>query len=105
MSAVVFEVGDILDGRYQLLRDLGGGAAGVVFEARHLFTGRFVAVKIVQPESRSANIPELRARLQREGVALASIHHPGVVDILDGGVTVDGHPYIVLEMLQGRTLE
>jgi serine/threonine protein kinase len=105
MSAVVFEVGDIVDGRYQLLRDLGRGAAGRVFEARHLFTGRFVAVKIVQPQTRGANVPELRARLQREGQALASIHHPGVVDILDGSVTVDGTPYIVLEMLQGRTLE
>ncbi len=105
MTAVLLDVGDILDGRYQLLRDLGRGAAGAVFEARHLFTGRIVAVKMVMPQSRVANVPELRARLQREGRALAAIRHPGVVDILDGGVTLDGSPYIAMEMLEGRTLE
>jgi serine/threonine-protein kinase len=99
------DTGDILDGRYQLLRDLGRGAAGIVFEARHLFTGRFVAVKMVLPGPRSAALPELRARLQREGRALASIRHPGVVDVLDGGVTLDGASYVVMEMLEGRTLE
>ena len=105
MTAVLLDVGDILDGRYQLVRDLGRGAAGVVFEARHLFTGRIVAVKMVMPYSRGANMPELRARLQREGRAMAAIHHPGVVEILDGGVTLDGSPYIVMDMLEGRTLE
>jgi serine/threonine-protein kinase len=99
------EPGEILDGRYQLLRDLGRGAAGVVFEARHLFTGRFVAVKMVVPGPRSAGVAELRARLQREGQALASIHHPGVVEVLDGGVMPGGESYIVMEMLEGRTLE
>ena len=105
MTAILLDVGDVLDGRYQLLRDLGRGAAGAVFEARHLFTGRIVAVKMVMPQSRGANIPELRARLQREGRALAAIRHPGVVDVLDGGVTLDGSPFIVMEMLEGRTLE
>jgi len=99
------ETGEILDGRYQLLRDLGRGAAGVVFEARHLFTGRFVAVKMVLSGPRAAALPELRARLQREGRALASIRHPGVVEVLDGGVTAAGVSYVVMDMLEGRTLE
>ncbi|MGH7296971.1 MAG: serine/threonine-protein kinase, partial [Polyangiaceae bacterium] len=99
------DAGDILDGRYHLLRDIGRGAAGVVFEARHLFTGRIVAVKMVLPETQPESVGALRARLQREGRALGSIRHPGVVDILDGGVTVDGVPYIVMDMLNGRTLE
>lgn len=100
-----FEVGDVLDGRYQLLRELGRGAAGAVYEARHLFTGRFVAVKLVAPQPGTWSLGELRARLEREGRALASIHHPGVVEVLDGGVTSDGAPFIVMEMLNGRTLE
>ncbi len=99
------EPGEILDGRYQLMRDLGRGAAGVVFEARHLFTGRFVAVKLVAPGPRPVGLQELRARLQREARALASIRHPGVVEVLDGGITPDGASYIVMEMLEGRTLE
>ncbi|HEX8794055.1 MAG TPA: serine/threonine-protein kinase [Polyangiaceae bacterium] len=105
MTAVALDVGDVVDGRYQLLRDLGRGAAGAVFEARHLFTGRVVAVKMVRPESGLADIAELRARLLWEGRALAAIRHPGVVEVLDGGVTRDGSPYVVMEMLQGRTLE
>jgi len=100
-----FGTGDILDGRYQLLRDLGRGAAGAVFEARHLFTGRFVAVKVVAPGNRMGDPSELRARLQREGQAMSSIRHPGVVEVLDGGVTLDGVSYLVMEMLEGRTLE
>lgn len=99
------DVGDVLDGRYHLIRDIGRGAGGAVFEARHLFTGRFVAVKVVLPFAHAASLPELRARLQREGQALASIRHPGVVDILDGAIAQDGSPYIVMEMLGGRTLE
>jgi serine/threonine-protein kinase len=99
-----FDVGDVLDGRYQLLRELGRGAAGAVFEARHLFTGRFVAIKLVAPQIGTWSVGELRIRLEREGRALASIHHPGVVEVLDGGVT-EGSPFIVMEMLNGRTLE
>jgi serine/threonine-protein kinase len=101
----MLEAGDVLDGRYQLLRDLGRGAAGVVFEAKHLFTGRFAAVKVVAAKPGPPSVAELRARLQREGQALASIRHPGVVEVLDGGVTHDGASYLVMEMLEGRTLE
>ena len=101
----MLQAGDVLDGRYQLLRDLGRGAAGVVFEARHLFTGRFAAVKVVAPRPGPTSSAELRARLQREGQAMASIRHPGVVEVLDGGVTLEGASYVVMEMLEGRTLE
>lgn len=99
------EGGDILDGRYEVMRELGRGAAGAVYEARHLFTGRFVAVKLLLPHHHPLDAEELRARLQREARALASIRHPGIVDVLDGGVAMDGSPYVVMEMLNGRTLE
>jgi serine/threonine-protein kinase len=100
-----FEVGDVIDRRYELRRDLGRGAAGVVFEARHRFTGSLVALKIVTPDASWSAIGELRARLLREARALAAVRHPGIVDVLDGGIAEDGTPYIVLEMLEGRTLE
>ena len=87
------------------VRDLGRGAAGIVYEARHLFTGRFVAVKLLLPQVRRKDHAELRARLEREGRALASIHHPGVVEVLDGGLTPEGYSFLVMEMLEGRTLE
>jgi serine/threonine protein kinase len=100
-----YNVGDLIDRRYELRRDLGRGGTGVVFEARHKFTGRSVALKIVNPDLPRANVAEVRARLLREAQALAAIRHPGVVDILDGGVADDGSPYIVMERLEGRTLE
>ncbi len=98
-------VGSSVDGRYELRRDLGRGAAGVVFEARHQFTGRDVALKVVAPDVPRAKLVEYRARLMREARALASVHHRGVVGILDGGVLRDGTPFIVMERLTGRTLE
>jgi serine/threonine-protein kinase len=99
------EVGDVLDGRYQLLRGLGHGAAGAVYEARHLFTGRFVAVKVMLPQVRHSELAMLRARLEREGRALAAVQHPGVVEVFDGGLTPEGFSYLVMEMLEGCTLE
>ncbi len=98
-------VGDVVDGRYRLLRDLGRGASGAVYEARHLFTGRSVAVKLLLPQERLEDHVEMRERLKREAQMLASIRHPGVVDVLDGGFTDAGVAFIVLEMLEGRTLE
>ena len=98
-------VGDVVDGRYRLVRDLGRGAAGAVYEARHLFTGRAVALKLLLPQEQRDEHDEMSARLQREAQLLAAIRHPGVVDVLDGGFTDSGVPFIVLEMLEGRTLQ
>src|SRR5580704_17318681 len=104
-AGAVFAPGDVLDGRYELRSDLGRGATGIVFEARHQFTGRTVALKIVAPASDRAQLWETRARLVREARALAAVNHPGIVDVLDGGILVDGTPYFVMEKLEGRTLE
>jgi serine/threonine-protein kinase len=99
-------VGDVVDKRYELVRDIGRGAAGLVFEARHRFTHRRVALKIVSPDTPRAAQGELRARLLREARALAAARHPNVVDVLDGGIGECGTPYVVLELLEGgRTLE
>jgi len=104
-NATAFAPGDTIDGRYELRSDLGRGAGGVVFEARHQFTGRTVALKIVDPGVDRAQLAAVRARLVREARALAAAHHPGIVDVLDGGVLADGTPYFVMEKLEGRTLE
>ena len=101
-----FALGDVVDGRYELRSDLSHGSGGVVFEARHQFTGRTVALKIVAPEVSRAQLPEFRARLVREARALAAAHHPGIVgEVLDVGILDDGTPYFVMEKLEGRTLE
>ncbi len=97
------EIGSIVDRRYLLKREIARGGAGAVFEAEHLYTKRSVALKLLVPEQRSA--PEPRARLLREALALSAARHPGVVSALDAGETDDGTPYLVLELLEGRSLE
>jgi serine/threonine protein kinase len=98
-------VGDTIDGRYELLRELGRGGAGAVFEARHVYTRRAVAIKIIREDRERATLNELKTRLLREAQALAAARDPGIVDVLDAGVAANGMPYLVLECLEGRTLE
>jgi serine/threonine-protein kinase len=100
-----WKVGDIVGDRYELRRELGRGAGGMVFEAAHLFTRRSTAVKVVSPDVPRSLVAEQNARLIREAQALAAVRHAGIVEVLDGGVLADGSPYIVLEKLEGRTLE
>jgi len=103
MAEVSLDIGAIVDRRYMLKREIARGGAGAVFEAEHLYTKRAVALKLLIPEQRSA--PEPRARLLREAIALTAARHPGVVSALDAGETEDGTPYLVLELLEGRSLE
>jgi eukaryotic-like serine/threonine-protein kinase len=100
---VPLDIGSTVDRRYLLKREIARGGAGAVFEAEHVYTKRSVALKLLLPEQRSA--PEPRARLLREALALSAARHPGVVSALDAGETEDGTPYLVLELLEGRSLE
>jgi len=100
---VSLDVGATVDRRYLLKREIARGGAGAVFEAEHLYTKRSVALKLLVPEQRAAAEP--RARLLREALALSAARHPGVVAALDAGETEDGTPYLVLELLEGRSLE
>jgi eukaryotic-like serine/threonine-protein kinase len=100
---VSLDIGATIDRRYLLKREIARGGAGAVFEAEHVYTKRSVALKLLVPEQRSAAEP--RARLLREALALSTARHPGVVAALDAGETDDGTPYLVLELLEGRSLE
>ena len=97
------EVGEIVDRRYRLKREIARGGAGAVFEAEHLYTTRPVAIKLLIPEQ--ANDYETRQRLLLEARALTVARHPGIVLGLDAGETEEGIPYLVMELLEGRTLE
>jgi serine/threonine protein kinase len=91
------------DGKYLLGREIGSGAAGCVYEAEHLVVGKRVAIKILHAEL--ARDETVCARFVGEARAAARIDHPNVVDIYDFGVTAGGTPYLVMELLQGETLE
>jgi tRNA A-37 threonylcarbamoyl transferase component Bud32 len=88
-------------GRYRLLRRLGQGGMGEVFEAEHVDLGTRVAIKLMHPDI-SADESAVRALL-REGRAAAAIRHPNVVQVLDVG-TEQGRPYLVMELLEGEDL-
>jgi len=96
-------VGEAVDTRYELRRLIAYGGMGLVFEAHHKFTRRTVALKLLSDRLRG--VKEARGRLLREAHALAAVRHPGFVEVLDAGVCVQHGPYVVLEMLEGRTLD
>ncbi|HEY3818517.1 MAG TPA: serine/threonine-protein kinase [Polyangiaceae bacterium] len=96
-------VGEVVDTRYELRRLIARGGMSLVFEAHHKFTRRAVALKLLPAELRGKR--EIRGRLLREAYALAAVRHPGFVEVLDAGVCGDHGPYVVLEMLEGRTLD
>ena len=96
-------VGETVDTRYELRRLIAHGGMGLVFEAAHKFTRRVVALKLLPDDLRAQK--EARGRLLREAHALTAVRHPGFVEVLDAGVCAAHGPYVVLEMLEGRTLD
>ncbi len=88
-------------GRFRLVRELGRGGFGVVFEAEDRELGRKVALKVVRPGSRMA--AHGLEWLQREAEAVARLNHPNIVTIHDFGQGPAG-PYLVLELLTGTSL-
>ena len=96
-------------GSYQLVRLLGRGGMGEVWEARHRLLARSAAIKLVRPEVLGArNETESRIvlkRFEREAQATASLSSPHTIDVFDFGVTDEGMFYYVMELLAGRDLE
>jgi serine/threonine-protein kinase len=93
----------IISGKYKLLRLLGEGAAGNVWEAENVLVGRHVAIKILHASV--ASRPDMQQRFLAEARLSAKLAHPNVVDVYDLGRTDEGTPYIVMELLDGETLE
>lgn len=92
------------DTPYRVVRELGRGAMGVVYEATHRKLRRRVCVKLIHREL--ASEPELVDRMRLEAQALAALSHPNIVAAHDYGETAeDQRPYLVTEMLEGETLQ
>ena len=91
----------VLAERYAIERRLGHGGMGTVYAARDLQLNRVVAVKLLRDRVESARAVE---RCRREARAAAALAHANVVTIHDMGLTSDGRPFLVMELLKGRTL-
>ena len=97
-----FQQGDVIDGRYRIVRKLGAGGMADVYLAHDEVLGRRVAVKVLL--SRFADDEQFVERFRREARAAAALNHPNIVSVYDRG-TVDHTYYIVMEYLQGETLK
>jgi Tol biopolymer transport system component/predicted Ser/Thr protein kinase len=94
-------IGRTID-RYNVVERLGEGGMGVVYKARDTLLDRHVALKILPPD-KSAD-PERRRRFLGEAKAASALNHPGIVAVHDV-LTVDGQDVIVMELVEGETLE
>lgn len=95
-------VGTTLAGKYRLDSVLGVGGMAVVYAATHRNRKRF-AVKVLHPELCARR--DIRARFLREGYVANSVNHPGVVAVLDDDVDTDGSAFLVMELLEGATVD
>jgi serine/threonine-protein kinase len=99
-EALSFTRGLVLDGRYRLERPLAEGGMGSIWVGQQMALEREVAIKLLRVESSAP----LRARLRREALALAAVHHPSIVEVYDYGETPGGSPYLVMELVRGEPL-
>jgi eukaryotic-like serine/threonine-protein kinase len=89
-------------GQYQLVRELGRGAAAIVYEAEHVALGKRVAIKILHPSL----VGDARcvARFAREARLVASLRHPHIAEVYDTGFAEGGLQYLVLELAERGNL-
>src|SRR6266436_3705230 len=96
-------VNTVLDGQYHIESLLGKGGMGAVFLARHILLGDRVAIKILPQEMR--NNAEWLRRFRREGQAARRFRHPNAVTVYDLRTAADGTIYMVMEYVEGHTLD
>jgi hypothetical protein len=101
-SATGQVVGSIVAGEYRILRPMGAGASGVIYEARRMRDDLPVALKLLRAAAAHESVAS--DRLRREAEALGLAWHPNVVEVIDHGHLPDGTAYLVLELLFGESL-
>ena len=95
-------VGRVLADRYRIVRIIGEGGMGQVFEAQHVNINKRFAIKLLRPEI-VAN-PEAVARFRQEAWSASSIGHENIIEIDDFATLPDGSVYLAMEYLDGRSL-
>jgi serine/threonine-protein kinase len=99
--SALIKTGDVLDGRYRIVRTIGAGSMGTVYLAEHVLIKRQVAIKILRPDIGDAAALDA---FMAEARAAGTLGHPNIVGCTDQGFTGSGAPYLVLEYLEGAVL-
>lgn len=89
-------------GKYRLVRRIGEGGMGEVYEARHTLVGRREAIKLLRTEY--ASNEQLYARFQQEAMIAGALESQHIVPVRDLGCASDGTPYMVMDLLDGQSL-
>src|SRR5689334_11592204 len=95
-------VGEVLDGRYKIVKKLGEGGMGEVYAAEHVHIEKHVAIKLLKAEIVSNK--EAVSRFRQEARSASSIGHKNIIGIDDFGVMPDGRIYLCMELLNGQAL-
>src|SRR5262249_18206085 len=98
----ILQVGQKFEDIYEIMAILGTGGFGTVYKARQLNFGRVVALKILHAEYARDN--ETVSRFLREAQALNDLSLPNIVRIYGMGVAVTGQPYLVMELIEGKSV-
>ena len=102
-SEPVEELGpDKVVGSYRIVREIGRGGMGTVYEARHVVLPRRVALKVMHGVLRKH--PGMATRVVQEAAILEEVRHPGVVRVFDCNLLDDHRPWIAMELVEGETL-
>src|ERR1051325_1190957 len=96
-------VGRVIDGKYRVEGFIAQGGMGAVYRARHILLGDEVVIKTLRSEMR--NNAEWLKRFQREGKAARAFRHPNAVTVYDLSAGTDGLIYMVMEYVEGHTLD
>ena len=96
-------VGEVIDGKYKVESFIAQGGMGAVYRARHILLGDQVVIKTLRSEMR--NNAEWLKRFQREGKAARAFRHPNAVTVYDLSAGSDGMIYMVMEYVEGHTLD
>jgi serine/threonine-protein kinase len=99
---VTFREGATLSKRYRIVRQIGQGAIGRVYEVVHVRVGRRFAAKVLKAEYRGSS--QMRERFRREAKVGGKLRSPYAVEVVDYGES-DGAPYLIMEYLDGETLQ
>jgi hypothetical protein len=100
------EIGSMLAGRYEVIRELGRGGMGIVYLCKDTVNGERVALKRLRPpdEAKGSGRAEETWWFHQEARAVATLDHPAIVRARDFGTLADGSPYLVMDALPGRSV-